>query len=196
MSILTNLFRTQKSYCIIFFGRYPKNITQILTPILSPNKPINYVFSQSCLLIHFNSKQTKVEIKKHIINCGVNSFDSFYIFNQGETLDFYRSPYMQQVFDSQVNERSETGIIRIQGIINEFYKARDGIMAVLTELKDSIENGNMIELEGGDLSNIITKPETGLTDEERLNKILDEINSKGIDSLNNEDKEFLKKYNL
>ena len=177
-----NLFKRKKrEYLMFFVGKFPNNFKHGFTPILEHDSLFRYSIGTSCILVRFTTTKNIIEVKE-IFNKIYNGYmDSYFLFdlNDSKHAMNLEKNHNKHLYTPINGLDLNTSLDNAQYFVETINKQRDIVISMLETAFHNNPDGEQI-------------PEITM---DQIDPILDKIKEKGIDSLTNEEKIILKKYN-
>jgi hypothetical protein len=177
-----NLFKRKKrEYLMFFVGKFPNNFKHGFTTILDRDSLFRYSIGTSCILVRFTTTKKIIEVKEifnKVYNGYMGSYFLFDLKNNKHVMNLEKN-HNKHLYTPIEGFDLNTSLDNAQHFVEMINKQRDIVISMLDSAFHNNPDGEEI-------------PEITM---DQIDPILDKIKEKGIDSLTNEEKIILKKYN-
>ena len=174
---------------MFFVGKYPDNLKHGLKPILDNDHQLKWVFGPASIIIIFNSKEKIKYLDTFFKRMYSEYSESFFLFDvtKGKYSKHVIDDYYRHLYLEGPKRHNDQILNKVQYFIDMVSKARDEYINILDkEIKSAKESKD------NDLNEIILDSKINM---DLIDKILDKIIEEGYDSLTEQEKIILKKYN-
>ena len=178
--------KKSRKYIMFFVGKYPDNFKHGLKPILDNEHQLKWIFGPASIILIFNSKEKLKMLDKFFKKMYSEYTESFFLFDitkEGYSKHVTDEYYKHLYSDDKPKRHNELTLNKIQYFVDLVAQAREQYIALLNE---EIKHAS----EEKDRKNSETKITMDIID-----PILDKIIEFGYESLTDEEKLILKKYN-
>jgi hypothetical protein len=173
-----------RKYIMFFVGKYPDNFKHGLKPILDNEHQLKWIFGPASIILIFNSKENMKFLDKFFKKMYSEYTESFFLFDitkekysKHVTDEYYKHLYMEGP-----KRHNELTLNKIQYFVDLVAKAREQYIALLEE---EIKNATEKRDRGKEVRISM----------DIIDPILDKIIEYGYESLTEEEKLILKRYN-
>jgi hypothetical protein len=176
--------KKSRKYIMFFVGKYPDNFKHGLKPILDNEHQLKWIFGPASIILIFNSKENMKFLDKFFKKMYSEYTESFFLFDitkekysKHVTDEYYKHLYMEGP-----KRHNELTLNKIQYFVDLVAKAREQYIALLEE---EIKNATEKRDRGKEVRISM----------DIIDPILDKIIEYGYESLTEEEKLILKRYN-
>lgn len=181
-TFITNIFKRKKrEYLVFFVGKYPNNFKYGFKAILDYDSLFRFSIGSSCIITRFTTTKNIDEIKQIFNKIYGGYMDSYFLFdlkNSKHVINLEKN-HKTHLYEPIKNINLEVSLDNAQHFIELINKQREIVISMM-------ENGVF-----GDINN----EESLRVTMDQIDPILDKIKEKGIESLTEEEKIILKKFN-
>jgi hypothetical protein len=178
------LVKKPKKYIMFFVGKYPDNLKHGLKPILDNEHQLKWIFGPASIILIFHSKEKLSYLNKFFKKMYSEYTESYFLFDitKEKYAKHVTEPYYKHLYTEGPKRHNESVLNKIQYFVDLVAAAREQYIALLNEeIKHASEEKD--------------RPDNYRIDMDTIDPILDKIIELGYDSLTEEEKLILKRYN-
>lgn len=176
--------KKSRKYIMFFVGKYPDNFKHGLKPILDNEHQLKWIFGPASIILIFHSKEKMGFLNNFFKKMYSEYTESFFLFDitNEKYSKHVTDEYYKHLYTEGPKRHNEVTLNKIQYFVDLVAKAREQYIAMLEE---EIKNASEIK----------DRPKETKISMDLIDPILDKIIEYGYDSLTDEEKIILKRYN-